>query len=121
MPQSTVIPELPYPDVVLAADWLCSAFGFRVRLWIGDHRAQLEYGDGSVVVVQGSGSVALMVRVDDVDMHYQRVSSLGIRVPRAPGNYPYGERQYTVEDIGGHRWTFSQTIADIDPAEWLPR
>ena len=21
-------------------------------------------------------------------------------------------------DIGGHRWTFSQTIADVDPADW---
>ena len=20
--------------------------------------------------------------------------------------------------IGGHRWTFSQSIADVDPAEW---
>jgi hypothetical protein len=22
------------------------------------------------------------------------------------------------EDLGGHRWTFSQTIADADPASW---
>jgi uncharacterized glyoxalase superfamily protein PhnB len=30
----------------------------------------------------------------------------------------YGERQYTVEDPGGHRWTFSQSVADVDPADW---
>jgi len=35
-----------------------------------------------------------------------------------PTDYPYGERQYSVEDIGGHLWTFSQTIADVDPNVW---
>jgi uncharacterized glyoxalase superfamily protein PhnB len=35
-----------------------------------------------------------------------------------PTTYPFGERQYSVIDIGGHRWTFTQTVADIDPAIW---
>ncbi|MFO7538837.1 MAG: hypothetical protein R6X32_12400, partial [Chloroflexota bacterium] len=35
-----------------------------------------------------------------------------------PADYPYGERQYTVKDPGRHYWTFSQTIADIDPETW---
>ena len=40
------------------------------------------------------------------------------RISDPPTDYPYGERQYNAEDIGGHRWTFSQSIADVDPAEW---
>jgi hypothetical protein len=35
-----------------------------------------------------------------------------------PTDYRYGERQYTAKDVGGHRWTFSQSIADVDPADW---
>jgi uncharacterized glyoxalase superfamily protein PhnB len=35
-----------------------------------------------------------------------------------PADYPYGERQYTAEDPGGHHWTFSESIADVDPASW---
>jgi uncharacterized glyoxalase superfamily protein PhnB len=31
---------------------------------------------------------------------------------------PFGERLYSVEDVGGHRWTFSQSIADIAPEDW---
>jgi hypothetical protein len=27
-------------------------------------------------------------------------------------------RQYEVEDIGGHRWTFSQTIAEVASEQW---
>jgi hypothetical protein len=42
----------------------------------------------------------------------------GARIINQPTDYPYGERQYTAEDIGGHRWTFTQSIADIDPASW---
>jgi len=36
----------------------------------------------------------------------------------APADHPYGERQYSAEDPAGHRWTFSQTIADVDPTDW---
>lgn len=31
---------------------------------------------------------------------------------------PFGVRQYTAKDIGGHWWTFSQNIRDVDPADW---
>jgi hypothetical protein len=35
-----------------------------------------------------------------------------------PETYPYGERQYSVIDPGGHAWTFSQSVTDVDPASW---
>jgi hypothetical protein len=30
----------------------------------------------------------------------------------------YGERQYNAADFHGHRWDFTETIADIAPEEW---
>lgn len=121
MPESTVIPVLAYPDVHAAVDWLCGTFGFTLRLRIGSHRAQLKVGDGAIVIGEGGaehnpGSV--MVRVEDIDTHYARAIEHGAHVPGPPANYPYGERQYTAEDLAGHRWTFSQSIADVDPADW---
>src|SRR5579863_2373124 len=50
IPRATVIPVLAYPDVNQAAAWLCDAFGFSVRLRVGDHRVQLNVGDGAVIV-----------------------------------------------------------------------
>jgi len=35
-----------------------------------------------------------------------------------PADYPYGERQYTAEDLAGHVWTFSLSINDVAPEEW---
>ena len=120
VPSATVIPELPYDDVAKASDWLCRAFGFKERLRIGDHRAQLVFGDGAVILTtRGSeGHVAVLMRVADADRHHEQARRAGAKVLRPPTDHPYGERQYSAQDIGGHVWTFSQSIADVDPASW---
>ncbi len=129
-PSATVIPVLSYEDVVKASDWRCDAFGFRVRLRVGTHRVQLVFGDGAVILTDGGAgrvsdggaldvaSHSVHVRVEDVDRHYARAQEHGARIVRAPADYPYGERQYTADDPGGHRWTFSQSIADVAPETW---
>jgi uncharacterized glyoxalase superfamily protein PhnB len=122
IPRSTVLPELAYPDVQTAAQWLCEMFGFSLRLGIGNHRAQLNVGDGAVIVIELHGDLAakssVMVRIDDVHRHHQWAVEKGVQIVRPPADYPYGERQYTAVDLAGHRWTFTQSIADIDPRDW---
>ena len=121
VPDATVIPELAYADVPEASDWLCKAFGFEVRLRIGDHRVQLTLGDGAVIVTEVGerpGTSRVLVRVEDADAHHDRAARASARILNPPTDYPYGERQYSAEDPGGHRWTFSQSIADVDPATW---
>lgn len=125
MPRGTIIPELAYADVREAAEWLCRCFGFVERLRIADHRAQLVFGEGSVIVVGYRGDPgaapaghSIMVRVADVDSHYEHAKRSGARILAPPSDFPYGERQYGAQDLGGHCWTFSQTIADVDPVSW---
>ena len=127
MPGATVIPELAYPDVRAAAEWLARAFGFTVRLRIGGHRIQINAAGGAVVLTEiggvtpkgaFAGTHSLMIRVEDVDAHHRHAAGQGATILREPEDYPYGERQYTAEDLVGRRWTFSQSIADIDPVSW---
>jgi uncharacterized glyoxalase superfamily protein PhnB len=138
LPPGVFIPELAYADVREAVEWLCRSFGFSERLQIGDHRAQLSVGGGSMIVIaqplgqgprstesagcrasaEGRSSHAVMVRVADVDSHHEPAKQCGARILNPPADYPYGERQYSAEDPAGHYWTFSQTIADIDPKSW---
>jgi uncharacterized glyoxalase superfamily protein PhnB len=127
VPRPSVIPELAYADVAEATTWLCTAFGFKERLRIGAHRAQLTYRDGAVIVTQ-IGATELMaadplthsvlVRIEDADGHHAQAARHGARILQPPTDHPFGERQYTAEDLGGHRWTFSQSIEDVDPMSW---
>lgn len=122
VPPCTVIPQLPYPDVRGAAAWLCDAFGFSVRIMIGNHRAQLNVGDGAMVVTEqsrsGKSNGSVMVRVEDVNSHHEHAKQHGAIIVRAPQDYPYGERQYSAEDFNGYVWTFTQSIADVKPEDW---
>jgi uncharacterized glyoxalase superfamily protein PhnB len=125
MPSSTVIPVLPYPDIVAAIDWLTGAFGFSLRLQIATHRAQLNAGDGAVVLTHNPAfketspvGYSVMVRVADVDAHHNRAIQYQARILAPPCDHPYGERQYTVADLAGHIWTFSESVADVDPRDW---
>ena len=124
IPDAVVLPELAYPDVNAAADWLGRAFGFAVRLRIADHRVQMTVpGGGALVVKQGAvtpescASHSVMVRVADVDAHHARATGAGAAVS-APTTYPFGERQYGARDFAGHHWVFTQSVADVDPADW---
>jgi uncharacterized glyoxalase superfamily protein PhnB len=127
IPRATVIPVIAYRDVNQAAAWLCDAFGFSVRLRIGDHRVQLNVGDGAVIVrelrpkeIQAELDLghSVTIRVEDADAHCQRARDHGARITQEPANHPYGERQYNAVDLAGHSWTFSQSIADVSPEEW---
>lgn len=114
IPNATVIPVLTYPDVREAVAWLCAAFGFVERVRIGEnHRAQLGAGDGAVIVADtggdrraptaGNTTHSVMVRVEDSRAHCARARKHGAHIISDPTDFPYGERQYVVEDIAGHR------------------
>ena len=129
-PPATVTPVLIYPDVRAAVEWLQSALGFEEKVRIGDaHRSQLAFGtDGALVVadvrrdkVAPSGGVVtqeIKLRVDDVDAALARALEAGAVVHEEPKTYEYGERSCLVEDPFGHRWELTQTVQDVDPAEW---
>ena len=61
---------------------------------------------------------SILVRIEDVDAHCKHARQFGAKIVREPKTAEFGERQYTVEDPGGYQWTFSQTVADVDPQDW---
>jgi uncharacterized glyoxalase superfamily protein PhnB len=129
IPQPTVIPVLTYPDVREAVAWLGAAFGFQERLRIGEnHRSQLQVGEGAVIVADvrhervpprpGESPQSVLVRIEDARGHCERARAHGATITMEPNDFEYGERQYTAVDFAGHLWLFSETLADVDPADW---
>lgn len=130
IPEPIAIPVLTVPEVRAAVAWLGAAFGFEERLRIGEgHRAQLSVpGGGAVILAEvrpdtrvptpGASAHSVLVRVGDANGHCERARAEGARILMEPTDFVYGERQYSAEDPFGHRWTFSETLADVDPAGW---
>lgn len=142
-PNGPIIPSLIYTDVAKALEWLCRVFGFteRLRAMGAEGRithAQVAIGQGGAMLgearVGTGGEVAdaveyrpprpnessqtLLVRVPDVDQHYEQVRQRGATILQTPADYPYGERQYVAADLEGYRWCFSQAVADVSPTDW---
>lgn len=123
MPDCTVIPVLRYSNVAQAIQWLCEVFGFKERWRIADHRAQLEYDGGVVAVAELRDSTngndhSVLMRVKDALAHCEHARAAGAEITQEPTDHFYGERQYSAKDIGGHSWTFSQTINVMSPEDW---
>jgi uncharacterized glyoxalase superfamily protein PhnB len=129
IPSAVVIPVLVYPDVREAVAWLEAGLGASERVRIGDgHRAQLSLNGAAVIVAEpgntrvppssGVTTHMVMLRVDDVGAVCERARRHGARVLMEPTEFQYGERQCELEDPFGHRWSLTQTVADVAPEEW---
>jgi uncharacterized glyoxalase superfamily protein PhnB len=131
-----VVPILVYEDVAKAIDWLCDTFGFTERLRAAGPggsvvHAQLAIAEGAVMLGRQGGEFRpprpnevtqyVHVHVENVNEHFEQARQRGARILKSPTDMPFGERQYTVEDPWGHRWTFSQSIADVAPEAWGAR
>jgi predicted enzyme related to lactoylglutathione lyase len=130
-PPGPVVPMLAYDNVDKAIEWLSEAFGFTERLRTPPepdgniHHAQLTIGAGAVILVgQRNSSLGLaqkarlFVPVNHVNTHLERATKHGAKIVNAPRDCEFGERQYTVEDPVGHQWTFSQSLANVEPENW---
>jgi uncharacterized glyoxalase superfamily protein PhnB len=122
VPPCPLIPVLSYPDPSVAAEWLEKAFGFSVRLRIGNHRIQMRAGEGCFTVAEGNvlpnHSIIVQVRIENALAHCERARAAGARIITEAKDHFYGERQYNAEDFHGHRWDFTETLADIEPEAW---
>jgi predicted enzyme related to lactoylglutathione lyase len=129
-PPGPIVPRLIYADVAKAIDWLRGAFGFTERLRTAPepdgtlHHAQLNVGGGSCILTGRPAANpdrfvrTLMVQVENVDAHYERAKQAGARILSPPDSKPFGERQYSAEDLEGHHWAFTQSVADVQPEVW---
>jgi uncharacterized glyoxalase superfamily protein PhnB len=123
------IPLLTYRDLAAAHDFLVRAFGFEpggveraadgtpvhgevrigeTTIWL--HRVTAEHRLESPLSAEANHS-GLVVHVDDVDRHYERTLAAGADIEKPPTDQPYGQREYGVRDLEGHRWWFATPVA----------
>src|ERR1700759_1537191 len=93
-PSGPVSPGLSCDDGAAPTRWLVDVLGFTERVRIGDHRAQLEFGDGSLIVADtgshreaptgGAVAQSVMLRVSDLDRLHARAMAAGAEEASPP-------------------------------------
>lgn len=129
-----------YCDAAAAIDWLCRAFGFKVKLRIegaGDRveHCELVYGDGLIMVgqedadaarawkrlmrspasVNGNNTQTVRFYVDDALAHCDVARANGARIVEEPSVHDYGpeywsDRSYGALDVEGHLWWITERL-----------
>jgi uncharacterized glyoxalase superfamily protein PhnB len=141
VPCDSLLPHLVYRNVAEAGAWLTRVFGFAELYRYGDPVSGIQMRLGNaVIMISGpregrespavAGSCTQMLTVflldnvlDNVDLasvdaHYARTRQQGAMIVEELNETIYGERQYGVLDLDGHRWLFSQHARDVNPTEW---
>src|SRR5260221_1338976 len=123
--------SLYYQDPAKAIDWLCTAFGFEVRLKVEGEGGRIEhsellFGEGVVMVageergqekgrpskspksIAGATTQSLMIYVEDAAAHCERARKAGGKITYEPKVTDYGpdhwaDKSYECEDLEGHR------------------
>ncbi len=134
VPADILLPHVVYQNVLEAIDWLTRVFSFSEHYRYGEtgglvEGAQMYLGNAYIMArgahrgcatpaKLGAYTQSLTVFVEDVDAHYRRAKSAGAKIVEDLNETCYGEKQYGVENLDGHRWLFSQHAKDISPDEW---
>jgi uncharacterized glyoxalase superfamily protein PhnB len=135
LPVDTVLPHLAYRNVSEAVAWLSRVFGFREHYRYGEpgneSGAQIFAGDACIMVHRVNEgercaedrpcAQAITIFVEDVESHCQRSKAAGATIVEEPHETVYGEFQYAVIDLDGHRWLFSRHARDLAPEDWGAR
>ncbi len=123
-----------YDDPAAAIDWLCKAFGFRIRIKVEGEGGKIEHselklGEGLIMVsdaakrprcasprsIGNANTQSLMAYVDDAEAHCKHARESGAKILMEPTVNDYGDeywadRTYEAEDPEGHRWWFCERV-----------
>jgi uncharacterized glyoxalase superfamily protein PhnB len=127
---------LYYDDAAKAIDWLCTTFGFKVRIKVEGEdgkirHSELDFEGALVMVAQagreqgrspaslgGANTQSILIYVTDVDAHCERTRAAGGKINSEPTTTDHGaeywsDRTYEAEDLEGHRWWFSERVRAV--------
>lgn len=118
---AAIFPALKYDDAPAAIEWLGKAFGFSKHMVAPNESGGIAHAElriGQAMIMLGSPGKpdpanpwaterqGIYVQISDIDEHYARAKAMGARIERPLADTPYGAREYSVRDPGGHLWSF---------------
>jgi catechol 2,3-dioxygenase-like lactoylglutathione lyase family enzyme len=115
-------PTIPVTDVLAAADFYTKALGFQLGFTWGDPPTMVGVNLGGVSMHLTKGtpnpagcSVYFVVGDADALFEFQRAN--GVEIVTAPGDRPWGLRDYKVRDRDGYELGFGHRLPEGPPLE----
>lgn len=130
MTETRIYPALKYDDAPAAIEWLARAFGFTKHMAAAGNNGTIAHAElrlGGAMIMMGSAGqpdpanpwsterAGVYVQISDIEAHYAQALAAGAEIVRPLADTPYGAREYSVRDPGGHLWSFGT----YDP--WAPQ
>lgn len=130
-----ITPYLIVKGAAAAIDFYKQTFGATeiMRMPQPDGRighAELKIGDSVIMLADehpemqtvgpktlGNTSVGILIYVPNADATFDKAVSLGAKVMKPLADQFYGDRNGTVEDPFGHKWTIATHVEDVTPEE----
>ena len=130
-----ITPYLVVKGAEAAIDFYKQAFGAVeiMRMPQPDGRvghAELKFGDSHIMLADefpeldvvgprtlGNSPIGLLLYVDDVDSTVERAVALGAKIKKPVQDQVYGDRNGTIEDPFGHKWTVAVHLEDVSLEE----
>jgi len=111
---SQPVPELPVKDLVEAQSYYRDHLGFSIAWTNLDGRiGAVSHGETAIFLREIEGDVhpsTLWVFAEDLDKSYRDFTDLGARITDPIAEKPWGLRQFTLEDLNGHRFHFHHDL-----------
>lgn len=135
----SITPYLIVKGAAAAIDYYKEVFGATELLRIPqpDGRvghAELKFGDSVVMLADefpemdtvgpktlGNSPVGILLYVDDVDAIFAKAIAKGAKEQKPLADQFYGDRNGTVQDPFGHKWTIATHKEDVSPEEMQRR
>ena len=114
-----VAPVFQVEDVAAAAEYYRDKLGFEVRLLMGEPPVYATTGRGDAAIhfskaeqtASGNSPVGnVYVFVSHVDGLYEELTARDVKVVAELETYPYGMREFSIEDLNGYRLCFGESV-----------
>ncbi len=107
------VPELPVLDVEKAQAYYCDVFGFEIAWTLDDKSMGAVGGDGiAIFFVKHTQPTPThhWIFAEDIDATYREIKIRNANIIADIENKPWQLRQFTIEDLDGHRFTFHHDL-----------
>jgi catechol 2,3-dioxygenase-like lactoylglutathione lyase family enzyme len=104
-------PVLPCANIDAALSYFTDVLGFEVDFVYGDYAAVERDHVELHLRVDAVSPARVAIVIDQADAYHDQIVARGARIEVAPGDRPYGMRDFNVRTPDGHVLVFGQSIA----------